>query len=183
MDAGDISGQHLDFQDLDGDTANLEPARLFDNDTLFQAASISKAITALAVIKLCQEVKLDLDALLSQYLLNLEQISWISTLKTQALVFQISFRLLLSHTSSLRVHGFGGYSKTDIPTLPRILRGDPPANNEQISLFTLLGLGFAYSGGGFTVLQLILETHLQKPLYQSMDETVLQPLKMSRSTV
>jgi CubicO group peptidase (beta-lactamase class C family) len=65
----------------------------------------------------------------------------------------------------------------------KILRGDPPPNNEQISLFTLLGLGFAYSGGGFTVLQLILETHLRKPLYSSMDETVHQPLKVSRSTI
>jgi hypothetical protein len=85
-------------------------------------------------------------------------------------------------TSGLRVHGFGGYSTTDIPTLPQILRGDPPANNEQISLFTFPGLGAAYSGGGFTVIQLILETHLRKPFYQIMDETVLQPLKMSRST-
>jgi hypothetical protein len=40
----------------------------FDNDTLFQAASVSKAITALAVIKLCQEGKLDVDTPISQYL-------------------------------------------------------------------------------------------------------------------
>ena len=60
-------------------------------------------------------------------------------------------------------------SKTDIPTLPQILRGDLPANNEQISLFTLPCLGFAYSGGGFTVLQLILETHLRKRFDQIMD--------------
>jgi hypothetical protein len=66
-----------------------ETAKLFDNDTLFQAASISKAMTALAVIKLCQEGKLDLDAPISQYL-NSEQISWISTAKTFALVSQIS---------------------------------------------------------------------------------------------
>jgi hypothetical protein len=45
-----------------------EPARLFDNNTLFQAASILKATTALAAIKLCQEGKLDLDAPISQYL-------------------------------------------------------------------------------------------------------------------
>jgi CubicO group peptidase (beta-lactamase class C family) len=158
-----------------------ETAKLFDNDTLFQAASISKAMTALAVIKLCQEGKLDLDAPISQYL-NSEQISWISTAKTFALVSQISLRLLLSHTSGLRVHGFEGYTTTDIPNLPQILRGDPPANNEQISLFTLPGLGTAYSGGGFTVMQLILETHLRKPFHLVIDETVLQPLKMSRST-
>jgi len=117
MDAGDITATTFGSPRSRRDTANLESARLFDNDTLFQAASISKAITALAVIKLCQEGKLDLDAPISQYL-NLEQISWISTPKTQALVSQISLRLLLSHISGLRVNGFSGYSKTDIPTLP-----------------------------------------------------------------
>jgi hypothetical protein len=108
--------------------------------------------------------------------------SWISTSQTQALVSQISIRLLLSHTSGLRVPGFDGYSNTAIPSVQQILHGDPPANNEQISLFTLPGVGFYYSGGGFTVIQLILETHLKKPFHQIMDETVLQPLNMTRST-
>jgi CubicO group peptidase (beta-lactamase class C family) len=108
--------------------------------------------------------------------------SWISTSQTQALVSQISIRLLLSHTSGLPVHGFDGYSNTAIPSVQQILHGDPPANNEQISLFTLPGVGFYYSGGGFTAIQLILGTHLKKPSHQIMDETVLQPLNMTRST-
>lgn len=181
MDAGGITATILGSPRPRRDTTMPESARFFDNNTLFQAASISKAITALAVIKLCQESKLDLDMPISQYL-NPEQISWISTPETQPLASQISLRLLLSHTSGLCVYGFRGYSTTDIPTLPQILRGDPPANNEQISLFTFPGLKFSYSGGGFTVIQLILETHLQKPFHQIMDETILQPLKMSRST-
>ena len=158
-----------------------ESTTTFNSDTLFQACSISKAITALAVIKLCQEGRLDLDAPISQYL-SPEQLSWLSTFKTRDLVSHISLRLLLSHTSGLCVHGFRGYSKDPIPTLPQILRGDPPANNECISLFTLPGQMFAYSGGGYTVIQLILETQLQKPFHQIMDEIVLQPLKMARST-
>ena len=181
LDDGNITTTVLGSPGPRRDTTVLESSRSFDNDTLFQAASISKAITALAVIKLCQEGKLDLDTLISQYL-NPEQISWISTPQTQALASQISLRLLLSHTAGLCVHGFDGYHTTEIPSLPQILRGDPPANNEPITLFTLPGLRFAYSGGGYTVIQLILETHLQKPFYQIMDEIVLRPLKMSRST-
>jgi CubicO group peptidase (beta-lactamase class C family) len=68
MDAGDVTATTFGSPRSRGDTANLKSARLFDNDTLFQAASISKAITALAVIKLCQEGKLDLDTPISQYL-------------------------------------------------------------------------------------------------------------------
>lgn len=37
---------------------------VLNNDTLFQAASISKPLTAMAVIKLCQEGKLDIDSTL-----------------------------------------------------------------------------------------------------------------------
>jgi CubicO group peptidase (beta-lactamase class C family) len=153
----------------------------FDNNTLFQAASISKPVTALAVIKLCQEGTLDLDAPISKYL-SAEQLSWISTTKTFPIVSQISLRLLLSHTSGLSAHGFMGYSTSRTPDLSQMLRGDPPANNEPIALSLLPGQKFSYSGGGFQVIQLILETYLQKPFRQIMDEIVLQPLKMARST-
>jgi CubicO group peptidase (beta-lactamase class C family) len=177
---GDITATILGSPKPRLGTTVLDFEEPLDTNTLFQAASISKAITALAVIKLCQESKLDLDAPILQYL-NWEQISWISTPTTQAMVSQISLRLLLSHTAGLRVSGFQGYSTSDIPTLPQILRGDSPANNEQIALFSLPGLRFSYSGGGYTLIQLILETHLQKPFPEIMKEAVLRPLKMSRS--
>lgn len=180
MDDGDITATMLGSPKFRLATTILDSGDSFDTDTLFQAASISKAITALGVIKLCQEGKLELDAPISQYL-NREQISWISTPTTQSLASQISLRLLLSHTAGLGVSGFQGYSTADIPAIPQMLRGDPPANNEQISLFTLPGLRFSYSGGGYTLIQLILETHLQKPFPQIMKETVFWPLKMDRS--
>jgi hypothetical protein len=71
LDAGDNTATILGSPRRRQETTLLEPTK-FNNDTLFQAASISKAITALAVIKLCQESKLDLDTTISQYL-NLEQ--------------------------------------------------------------------------------------------------------------
>jgi CubicO group peptidase (beta-lactamase class C family) len=170
MDNGDITASKI-----------IGSTESFDNDTLFQAASISKPMTALAVIKLCQEGKLNLDAPISKYL-SAEQLSWISTTKTFPIVSQISLRLLLSHTSGLSTHGFMGYPTSRIPDLTQMFRGDPPANNEPITLSILPGQKFSYSGGGFLVIQLILETYLQKPFWQLMDEIVLQPLKMTRST-
>jgi CubicO group peptidase (beta-lactamase class C family) len=170
MDHGDITASRI-----------IGSPKPFDNDTLFQAASISKPMTALAVIKLCQEGKLDLDAPISKYL-SAEKLSWISTTNTLPIVSQISLRLLLSHTSGLSTHGFTGYSTSRIPDLSQMFRGDPPANNEPITLSLLPGQKFSYSGGGFQVIQLILETYLQKPFRELMDEIVLQPLKMTRST-
>jgi CubicO group peptidase (beta-lactamase class C family) len=184
IDAGEItarvmgSSKHEEANTTIPGSAKLKS---FDDDTIFQACSISKSITALAVIKLCQEGTLHLDAPISQYL-SPEQLSWIATPKTLSLVSQVSLRLLLSHTSGLCVHGFGGYPSGPIPSLHQILLGSSPANNDPIRPTLLPGQQFSYSGGGFTVVQLILETHLQKPFHQIMDETVLRPLKMTRST-
>jgi CubicO group peptidase (beta-lactamase class C family) len=153
----------------------------YNNDTLFQAASISKAVTALALIKLCQQGVLDLDAHISSYL-SQEQLSWISTPRTLALVSQITLRQLVSHTSGLSCHGFPGYPTTAIPSLEQIFRGEAPANNDPVRMTFMPGTRFSYSGGGFTVIQYILEAQLKKPFPQIMDEMVLQPLKMTRST-
>ena len=179
LDAGEITAKILGAPVREPDSRDsINP---FDNDTLFQACSISKPITALAVIKLCQEGKLNLDTPISQYLLS-EQLSWISTPQTHLLVSQVTLRLLLSHTSGLGLHGHLGYSTTPVPTLEEILTGSPPANNEPIKLNLLPGQKLSYSGGGFIVIQLLLENRLQKPFHQIMDETILQPLKMTRST-
>ena len=161
--------------------ASSDIAKPFDADTIFQACSISKPITALAVFKLCQEGKLGLDIPISQYL-SPEQLSWISTPKTHALISQITLRLLLSHTAGLSTHGFPGYTTAQIPTIQQILTGSHPANNEPVALNHIPGQKYSYSGGGITVIQLILETVLQKPFHQLMDETVLEPLGMTRST-
>ena len=156
-------------------------AKRFNKDTLFQACSISKPITALAIFKLCQQGTLDLDAPITQYL-SAEQISWISTPKTLPLVSQITLRHLLSHTAGLSCHGFAGYPSKPLPSLQQILRGDSPANNEPITMTLFPGQKFSYSGGGFQVIQLILETTLQKPFHEIMDEIILKPLGMNRST-
>jgi CubicO group peptidase (beta-lactamase class C family) len=63
LDAGTTTGKVLG-----NPRPGAESTESFDNETLFQAASISKAVTALAVLKLCQFGELDLDAPISRYL-------------------------------------------------------------------------------------------------------------------
>ncbi|PVH71802.1 beta-lactamase/transpeptidase-like protein [Cadophora sp. DSE1049] len=156
-------------------------SKTFDKDTLFQACSISKPITALAVIKLCQEGTLNLDAPIPEYLSN-AQLSWISTPKTLPLVSQITLRHLISHTAGLSCHGFVGYPNETLPSLEQTLRADPPANNQPITMSLFPGQKYCYSGGGIQVIQLILETKLHKPFHKIMHDLVLKPLGMTRST-
>src|SRR5579863_4970264 len=93
-------------------------------DTLFQAASISKPVTAMAVLHLVESGKLNLDADVNQYLKIWKVPANAFTEKTK-----ITLRELLSHTAGMTVHGFPGYaSGSALPTLVQVLNGEKPAN-------------------------------------------------------
>jgi CubicO group peptidase (beta-lactamase class C family) len=78
--------------------------------TLFQAASISKPIFALAVMRLVQERKLDLDEDVNRYLT-----SW-KVPRNGSWQPRITLRQILSHTAGLTVHGFPGYAVAEDPS-------------------------------------------------------------------
>lgn len=150
-----------------------------DSETVFQACSISKPVAGLAVMKLVSEGKLSLAAPIRSYLPDgvIQNLSP----SQEDLLQHVTIKHLLSHTSGLSVHGFAGYAQDDIPDARRVLSGRPPTNSLQVRLEGLPGLRFAYSGGGFTVLQLILEHVTGKPFPDLIQELVLTPLDMKRS--
>lgn len=147
-------------------------------DTLFQAASISKPVSAIAVLRLVQEGKLDLDADVNQYL---------KTWKVPAGSFterkKVTLRELLTHTAGLTVHGFAGYAAgTPLPTPVQILNGEKPANSAPIRVDVEPGTIWRYSGGGYVVAQVLLEDVTGQSFARLMHDTVLAPMGMSRST-
>ncbi|GAB4204073.1 MAG: hypothetical protein OHK0022_28890 [Roseiflexaceae bacterium] len=145
--------------------------------TLFQAASISKPITALAVMRLVQQGRLDLDANANTYLR-----SW-QIPSTEGWQPVISLRQLLSHSAGLTVHGFPGYQTDEpLPSTVQILNGEPPANTVKVQANILPGLQTRYSGGGTTVVQQLLTDTLGAPFPAIMQELVLEPLGLADST-
>ncbi|HTE00153.1 MAG TPA: serine hydrolase [Mucilaginibacter sp.] len=169
------------------------------DQTLFQAASISKSLNAVGVLKLAQEKKLDLYVDINNYLnnpkqaantridsytlLNGSQLNWKFPYDSLSKGKKITIANLLSHTGGLSVHGFGGYERgTDIPNIVQILDGTPPANSAKIRSMYEPGLKSEYSGGGVTISQLIVmnTTHMAYEKY--MYENVLEPMGMTSST-
>jgi CubicO group peptidase (beta-lactamase class C family) len=149
-----------------------------DSKTLFQAASISKPVTAVAVMKLVQEGKLNLERDVNQNL-----VSWKIPNSSFTEEKLVTLRNLLSHTAGLTVHGFEGYSfDASIPTLLQILNGEKPANSDEIEVSDELDREFKYSGGGYVVIQQLLEDITGKPFDTFMAETVLNELGMADST-
>jgi CubicO group peptidase (beta-lactamase class C family) len=146
--------------------------------TLFQAASISKPVTALAVLRLVQAGKLDLDTDVNRYLKG-----WKIPADTFTQGHPVTLRELLTHTAGVTVHGFAGYaSDAPVPTLTQILDGTPPANSPAIRVDTTPGTAWRYSGGGYVIVQQLLEDVTGAPFAKLMRDTVLVPAGMTEST-
>jgi CubicO group peptidase (beta-lactamase class C family) len=147
-------------------------------ETLFQASSISMPVTAVAVLRLVEQGKLNLDADVSQYLR-----SW--KLPTNKFTEQgkVTLRELLSHTAGATVHGFGGYaSGKPVPTLVQVLNGESPAHSAPVTIDFVPGTKFRYAGGNYVIIQQILTDVTGEPFPALMQEVVLQPLHMVHST-
>ncbi|HEX3800059.1 MAG TPA: serine hydrolase domain-containing protein [Verrucomicrobiae bacterium] len=146
--------------------------------TLFQAASVSKCLAALAALRLVDQGQLSLDADVNSKLQ-----SWKIPANQFLKQEQVTLRRLLCHNAGITVHGFSGYvAGLPIPTLEQIFNGTPPANNPAIRVDAIPGANPRYSGGGYVVLQQLLMDVLDRPFPELMQSLVLHPLGMSSST-
>jgi len=146
--------------------------------TLFQAASISKSIAALAALLLVEQGKLSLDEDV-----NMRLKSWKVPDNEFTRTEKVTLRRLLSHTAGLTVHGFGGYpADAPVPSVVQVLDGQKPANSEAVRVEAVPGSRMSYSGGGFTVMQQLVTDVAGKPFPALLSELVLKPLGMDDST-
>ncbi len=158
--------------------ADKEAGRTVTPEILFQAASMSKSVHALGVLKLVQAGKLDLDTDINNYLT-----SWEFPYSKKTGKKKITLAHLLTHTAGLSVSGFPGYQQGEkIPTTKEILNGKKSANTDKVKSEFEPGLKFQYSGGGTVVSQLILEDLTGMPYDQYMQEEVLNALGMQVSS-
>lgn len=156
------------------DSAEKRPVTVH---TLFQAASNSKSINSLAVLKLVQEGKIDLNEDINTYLK-----SWKFPYDSLSKGKKITVANLLSHTAGLTVGGFEGYEQGDtIPNIIQILNGQSPANSKPVRSMFEPGFKFEYSSGGTTISQLILTDITHEAYDKYMYKTILQPLGMTES--
>ncbi len=156
--------------------ADVESARLATTETLFQAASISKPVAALAALHLAEQGNFGLDDNVNDHL-----ISWQMPDTTFTATEKVTLRRLLNHTAGTTVWGFPGYARSEsVPSSVQVLDGE--GNTDPIRVYKAPGESWQYSGGGYTVMQLLLSDAAGKPFPRLMEETVLQPLGMTRST-
>lgn len=152
--------------------------RPVNSKTLFQAASISKPVSAMAVMNLLQTGQLALDTDVNQYLK-----SWKLPANEFTKQRHVTLRGLLTHTSSITVSGFPGYEHgAAVPTILQVLDGQAPANTAPIRVDGLQGQSWRYAGGGYVIATLLLQDVTGDPFAKLMRERVMKPLGMNSST-
>ena len=158
--------------------ADRETGEKATSDTLFQAGSVSKPVAAFAALKMVQTGKLPLDGDINDTLK-----SWKLPNNEFTKEKKVTLTHLLAHTGGLTVHGFPGYAVgQEVPTTTQVLDGSGPANTPPVRVDKVPGEGYRYSGGGYTIAQLMMAEAAGEPFPALMDELVLKPVEMSRST-
>lgn len=168
-------------------------------ETLFQAASISKPVTAVAALALVQAGKLDLDGDV-----NLALKTWRIPVNSFTDQSRVTLRSLLNHSAGITVPYFPGYpAGAPVPSLGEVLNGAPlwcralarfelsahdwfalcaPANTAPVIVDHEPGARFAYSSGGYTIVQQLLIDVTDKAFPELLEELVLKPFGMTHSS-
>jgi CubicO group peptidase (beta-lactamase class C family) len=133
---------------------NSETKEAVTDDTIFEAASLSKPVFAYAVLKLVDEGKFDLDKPLNSYLPGDYDVG------ADARLNQITARRVLSHTT-----GFPNWRQ-----------------ETALKIFFSPGEKFSYSGEGFVYLSKVIERVTGESFNDFMKRTVFEPLGMTSSS-
>jgi CubicO group peptidase (beta-lactamase class C family) len=150
-------------------------------DSLFQVASLSKWLTAWGVMALVEDGAIDLDAPVSDYLTRWQLPP--SPYDNDG----VTVRRLLSHMAGLDDGlGYSGFDAGEtVPSLEESLTqaadASPDANG-RVRVAAQPGEEWNYSGGGYTLLQLIIEEASGQSFSDYMRQRIFEPLGMMRTT-
>ncbi|REC74336.1 hypothetical protein DRF60_17885 [Chryseobacterium elymi] len=158
--------------------ADIESKIPVNNQTLFQAASMSKPVSVYAALSEVEAGKINPDADVNTYLK-----SWKIPENEFTKEKKVSFKNIASHTAGFTVSGFPGYEPgKPVPTLVQLLNGQSPSNTPAVFVDKAPGTPFRYAGGGYCVMQQMMMDIEGKDFTTIMNEKVLIPLNMKNST-
>lgn len=146
--------------------------------TRFYAASISKPITAMATLALVDKGLLQLDEDVNRQL-----VSWQVPENQFTATEKVTVRRLLSHSAGISAGFYHGYGVDEpMPTLPQLLRGEPPSNSGPVHVQFVPGSKAEYAGAGYWILQQLLEDITGKTFAELLPELVFDKVGMPHST-
>lgn len=183
LDQAGVPGLSLAFQSGDGELVSrtwgvtaVEDGSAVTEQTIFQAGSVTKVVTAYAALRLAADGRLDLDADVNSVLT-----SW-QLPRVWAWQPAVTTRMLLAHVGGVSSSWGDGYSRTDrLPSLVEELAGR--AGGVPVQVEALPGLVWFYCGGGYQVVAQVICDVTGQTFPEAVADLVFAPLGMSSSTV
>ncbi len=156
--------------------ADIAGNRKMNSETMLLAGSISKPVAAIRAHQMVESGVFDLDANVNDYLK-----SWQLPDNEFTNNEKVTLRRILNHTAGLTVWGFPGYDKGDeIPSTQDVLDGN--GNTDAVRVYKEPGESWMYSGGGYTIMQLMISENEDISFVESLQQNVLDKMNMSKST-
>ena len=153
--------------------ASVQPQKAASIKTQYRIGSVSKSLTAVALMGMVEAQLIDLDTPIDKYLPNYP---------TGAK--QITTRQLVSHMSGVRHYNYDFTQFPPTDGLSNIAYEDSIAALGQFKHDGLLftpGQGFAYSTHGFTLLSVVMQAAANKPFDMVLKEFIATPLKLNQT--
>ena len=158
-------------------TMDVNTGALVTTETIFEAASTSKLLTAVLALHFVQKGLLELDANVNHYLK-----SWQVPDNEFTSEEKVTLRRLITHQSGLPSTNYGHDESMGYPTLIDVLNGESPALNKPAIPEFVPGSKWQYSNIGYNVIQLLLEDVSGKSFQELAEEIIFSPLEMKSST-
>lgn len=157
------------------DTATGDPVTA---DTIFEAGSASKLVTAVLVMTMVEEGTLSLDDPVNDHLKR-----WKIPDNEFTAQSPVTLRMLLAHISGLnRPNSMFAFEEGSTPYLLDVLNGEAPAINDPVTVEAVPGERHFYSNLAYNVIQLLIEDATGRRFVEVMRERIFVPLRMKSCT-
>jgi CubicO group peptidase (beta-lactamase class C family) len=145
-------------------------------DTVFNLGSISKTFTAWTVMTLVEAGRIQLDDPVDTHLKRWHLTG--SGFDRNA----VTVRRLLNHTAGISVPSVAAVDRgAPLPSLLDEINGSGPSKS-AVQIVKTPGDAFLYSGGGYAILQLLVEDVTGRPFAEYARDTVFAPLGMTSTS-
>ncbi|GHT57651.1 hypothetical protein FACS1894109_10290 [Spirochaetia bacterium] len=160
---------------------NIKNKDIMTTDTIFQAASIAKTITALGIMKLAEDRQIEIDKPVETYLTR-----W--NIPDSEYRNEVTIRRLLNHSAGISTGGYSGYPpEWGLPSIEQSLSGNRISkywiyNNQRVKIIGKPGIKWDYSEAGYLILQLMIEEVVEKQYSDFMDNNIMKEMQMFHSS-
>lgn len=146
--------------------------------TVFNGASLSKPIAAMAALKLSDKGYISLNEDVNNYLKDWKVPNNKFTEKQK-----VTLKRLIGHTAGIENHISSSYSlNEEAPSITQMLAGEKPSVDPPVSVVYVPGEKLKYSNPGYYIIQKLIEDVSDTKFESVIEELIFKPCEMDYSS-